>query len=127
MKSSARLIQRDSPRPEDSICESLIEVDRIALALAISKYQRLTDAFVEEMRRVRNFTAFGGSEEVGVDSFDSNSGARLWIWHYDIFDLGDVFGWRGADLFIGRIVWHETCNLDRGTLQRAHDGWQTEL
>ena len=46
-------------------------------------------------------------KKVHIDSFFDHAGPGDWIRYDDIFDLGNVFRWRGRDFFVGTIVGDE--------------------
>ena len=103
-KGSTRRVQRDGTVPEDGVRERLVKVDRVPLTFAVRQDQRLRDELVERVRRVARR---GDGEEIRVDGLFDHAGAGDGVGHDDVFDLGDVFGWRGRELLVGTIVGHE--------------------
>ena len=120
-KSPAGRIQRDGTVPENRVRERLVEVDRVPLTITIGQNQRLRDEFVESVRRVARR---GDGEEIRVDGFFDHAGAGDGVGHDDVFDLGDVFRWRGRELLVGTIVGDEGGDEEGCAFEGADSGYE---
>ena len=120
-KSPAGRVQRDGTVPEDGVRERLVEVNRVPLTFAVRQDQRLRDEFVERVRRVARR---GDGEEIRVDGLFDHAGAGDGVGHDDVFDLGDVFGWRGRKLLVGTIVGDEGGDGKGRAFEGADSGYQ---
>ena len=121
-KGPAGRIQRDGTVPEDGIRKCLVEVNRVPLTITIRQNQRLRDEFVERVRRVARC---GDGEEIRIDGLFDHAGAGDGVGHNDVFDLGDVFGRRGGELFVGPIVGDEGGDKKGGAFEGADSGYKS--
>ena len=65
----------------------------------------------------------GDGEEFRVDGFFDYAGAGDRVGHDDVFDLGDVLGGRGGDLFLGTVVGDEGGDEDGCAAETADEGY----
>ena len=61
-------------------------------------------------------------EKIRVDGFFDDARPRGWVGHDDIFDLGDIFWWRGGDLFVGTIFRNKGSDEDGCATETADEG-----
>ena len=77
---------------------------------------------MESMRRVARCR---DGEEIRIDGLFDHAGAGDGVGHDDVFDLGDVFGWRGGELFVGAIVGDEGGDGKGGAFEGADSGYES--
>ena len=74
------------------------------------------------MESVRCVARVRNGEKIRINDFFDHAGPGDGVGHDDIFDLGDVFGWRGGNYFVGTIIWDEGGDEDGGAFETADEG-----